>query len=69
MCIWTAVDVDSKKELPALHASYIGVAQCNYLLKEGTEGGVVGAVIKPMILVDRGLWYRFALYRLGLAYA
>jgi transposase-like protein len=56
--IWSAVDVDSK-ELLALEASY-GRSSLNTLsfLKMCTN--------KPLVLVDKGPWYRWAFERLGL---
>jgi transposase-like protein len=60
--VWSAVDVDSK-ELLALEASY-GRSSLNALsflkkvLKMCTN--------KPLVLVDRGPWYRWAFERLGL---
>jgi transposase-like protein len=55
--IWSAVDVDSK-ELLALEASY-GRSSLN-TLKMCTN--------KPLVLVDKGPWYRWAFERLGLEY-
>jgi putative transposase len=59
--VWYAVDVDSK-ELLALEASY-GRSSLNtlsFLKKMCTN--------KPLVLVDRGPWYRWAFERLGLEY-
>jgi len=60
--VWSAVDVDSK-ELLALEASY-GRGSLNALafLKKALKM----CTNKPLALVDRGLWYRWALERLGL---
>jgi putative transposase len=57
--VWSAVDVDSR-ELLALEASY-GRSSLNalsFLKKMCTN--------KPLVLVDRGPWYRWAFERLGL---
>jgi transposase-like protein len=62
--VWSAVDVDSKKLL-ALEASY-GRSSLNALtffkkaLKMCTN--------KPLVIVDKGPWYRWAFERLGLEY-
>jgi putative transposase len=58
--VWSAVDVDSK-ELLALEASY-GRSSLNALafLKMCTN--------KPLVIVDKGPWYRWAFERLGLEY-
>jgi transposase-like protein len=55
--VWSAVDVDSK-ELLALEASY-GRSSLN-ALKMCTN--------KPLVIVDRGPWYRWAFERFGLEY-
>jgi transposase-like protein len=62
--IWSAVDVDSK-ELLALEASY-GRSSLNALafLKKALKM----CTNKPLVLVDRGPWYRWAFERLGLEY-
>jgi transposase-like protein len=62
--VWSAVDVDSK-ELLALEASY-GRSSLNALalLKKALRM----CTNKPLVLVDRGPWYRWALERLGLEY-
>jgi transposase-like protein len=62
--IWSAVDVDSK-ELLALEASY-GRSSLNApsflkkVLRMCTD--------KPLVLVDKGPWYRWAFERHGLEY-
>jgi putative transposase len=60
--IWSAVDVDSR-ELLALEASY-GRSSLNALafLKEAWRM----CTDKPLVLVDKGPWYRWAFERLGL---
>jgi putative transposase len=62
--IWSAVDVDSK-ELLALEASY-GRSSLNALafLKKALRM----CTNKPLVIVDRGPWYRWAFERLGLEY-
>ena len=62
--VWSAVDVDSK-ELLALEASY-GRSSLNALafLKKALRM----CTNKPLVLVDRGPWYRWALERLRLEY-
>jgi transposase-like protein len=61
---WSAVDVDSK-ELLALEASY-GRSSLNALafLKKALRM----CTDKPLVLVDKGPWYRWAFERLGLEY-
>jgi transposase-like protein len=60
--IWSAVDVDSK-ELLALEASY-GRSSLNALafLKKALKM----CTNKPLVIVDKGPWYRWAFERLGL---
>jgi transposase-like protein len=62
--IWSAVDVDSR-ELLALEASY-GRSCLNALsfLKKALKM----CTDKPLVLVDKGPWYRWAFERLGLEY-
>jgi transposase-like protein len=62
--IWSAVDVDSK-ELLALEASY-GRSSLNALafLKKALRI----CTNKPLVLVDKGPWYRWAFEKLGLEY-
>jgi transposase-like protein len=62
--VWSAVDVDSK-ELLALEASY-GRRCLNALsfLKKALRM----CSNKPLVIVDRGPWYRWAFERLGLEY-
>jgi transposase-like protein len=62
--VWSAVDVDSK-ELLALEASY-GRSSLNALafLKKALKM----CTDKPLVLVDKGPWYRWAFERLGLEY-
>jgi transposase-like protein len=62
--VWSAVDVDSK-ELMALEASY-GRSSLNALsfLKKALRM----CTNKPLVIVDRGPWYRWAFERLGLEY-
>jgi transposase-like protein len=62
--IWSAVDVDSK-ELLALEASY-GRSSLNALtfLKKALKM----CTNKPLVIVDKGPWYRWAFERLGLEY-
>ena len=62
--IWSAVDVDSR-ELLALEASY-GRSCLNALsfLKKALRM----CTNKPLVLVDKGPWYRWAFERLGLEY-
>jgi transposase-like protein len=62
--VWSAVDVDSK-ELLALEASY-GRSSLNALafLKKALRM----CTNKPLVIVDRGPWYRWAFERLGLEY-
>jgi putative transposase len=62
--VWSAVDVDSK-ELLALEASY-GRSCLNALsfLKKASRM----CTDKPLVLVDKGPWYRWAFERLGLEY-
>jgi transposase-like protein len=62
--IWSAVDVDSR-ELLVLEASY-GRSCLNALsfLKEALRM----CTNKPLVLVDKGPWYRWAFERLALEY-
>jgi transposase-like protein len=62
--VWSAVDVDSK-ELLALEASY-GGSSLNALafLKKALRM----CTNKPLVIVDKGPWYRWAFERLGLEY-
>ena len=62
--VWSAVDIDSG-ELLALEASY-GRSCLNAFtfLKKALKL----CTNKPMVIVDRGPWYRLALERLGLEY-
>jgi transposase-like protein len=62
--VWSAVDVDSK-ELLALEASY-GRSCLNApsFLKKALRM----CTDKPLVLVDKGPWYRWAFERLGLEY-
>jgi putative transposase len=62
--VWSAVDVDSR-ELLALEASY-GRSCLNALafLKKALRM----CTNKPLVIVDRGPWYRWAFERLGLEY-
>ena len=62
--VWSAVDVDSK-ELLALEASY-GRSSLNALafLKKALRM----CTNKPLVIVNRGPWYRWAFERLGLEY-
>jgi putative transposase len=62
--VWSAVDVDSR-ELLALEASYgrsclNAIAFLKKALRMCTD--------KPLVLVDKGPWYRWAFERLGLEY-
>jgi transposase-like protein len=62
--VWSAVDVDSR-ELLALEASY-GRSSLNApsFLKKALRM----CTDKPLVLVDKGPWYRWAFERLGLEY-
>jgi putative transposase len=62
--VWSAVDVDSK-ELLALEVSY-GRNCLNALafLKKALRM----CTNKPLVIIDMGPWYRWALERLGLEY-
>jgi transposase-like protein len=62
--VWSAVDVDSR-ELLALEASY-GRSCLNTLafLKKAPRM----CTDKPLVLVDKGPWYRWAFERFGLEY-
>jgi transposase-like protein len=62
--VWSAVDVDSG-EVSAVYAS----GSRNMLIALKFMRIVLDRCInKPMIIVDRGPWYRWALERLGLKY-
>jgi transposase-like protein len=62
--VWSAVDVDSG-EILAIYAS----RGRNMLIALKFLRMVLGRCInKPLIIVDRGPWYRWALERLGLKY-
>jgi transposase-like protein len=63
--VWSAVDVDSK-ELLALEASY-GRSNLNALtfLKKALKM----CTNKPLVIVDKGPWYRWASERFGLDYS
>ena len=62
--IWNAIDVDSRVIL-AVHVSETRTTlDAIYFLKRVLER----CENKPLILVDKGPWYRFALERLGLQY-
>jgi transposase-like protein len=60
--VWSAVDVDSKKLL-ALEASY-GRSSLNALtfFKKALEM----CTNKPLVIVDRGPWYRWAFESIGM---
>ena len=62
--LWAAIDVDTG-EILALHASRgIGIPNAIKFLKmvlRSCDG-------KPIVVVDRGPWYRWALDRLGMTY-
>jgi putative transposase len=62
--VWSAVDLDSR-ELLALEASY-GRSSLNApsFLKKALKM----CTDKPLVLVDKGPWYRWAFERLGLEY-
>jgi len=62
--VWSAVNVDSK-ELLALEVSY-GRSSLNALsfLKKALRM----CTNKPLVIVDRGPWYRWRFERLGLKY-
>jgi transposase-like protein len=62
--IWSAVDVDSK-ELLALEASY-GRSSLN--APSFLKKALGMCTDKPLVLVDKGPWYRWAFERLGLEY-
>ncbi|MCL7389982.1 MAG: hypothetical protein LZ173_08670, partial [Thaumarchaeota archaeon] len=62
--VWSAVDVDSK-ELLALEASY-GRSSLNAFLRNVRASKM--CINKPLVIVDRGPWYRWAFERLGLEY-
>jgi putative transposase len=62
--VWSAVDVDSR-ELLALEASY-GRSSLNAL--SFLRKALRMCTNKPLVIVDRGPWYRWALERLGLEY-
>jgi transposase-like protein len=62
--VWSAVDVDSG-EILAIYASW----NRNMLIALKFLRMVLGRCInKPLIIVDGGPWYRWALERLGLKY-
>jgi transposase-like protein len=62
--VWSAVDVDSG-EILAIYASW----SRNMLIALKFLRMVLGRCInKPLIVVDRGPWYRWALERFGLKY-
>ena len=62
--VWSAVDVDSG-ELLALDVSY-GRSCLNAIIF--LEKALKLCSNKPLVIVDRGSWYRWALERLGLEY-
>jgi len=62
--VWSAVDVDSG-ELLALEASY-SRSCLNALLS--LKKALKLCINKPIVIVDKGPWYRWALERLGLEY-
>jgi len=62
--IWNAIDVDDRSIL-AVHVSSSRTSfDAIYFLKKVLEK----CENKPLILVDRGPWYKWALQRLGLEY-
>jgi putative transposase len=62
--VWSAVDVDSG-EILAIYAS----RGRNMLIAKKFLRMVMDRCInKPLVIVDRGPWYRWALERLGLKY-
>jgi putative transposase len=62
--VWSSVDVDSG-EILAIYAS----RSRNMLIALKFFRIVLGRCInKPLVVVDRGPWYRWALERLGLRY-
>jgi putative transposase len=62
--MWSAVDVDSR-ELLALEASY-GRSSLNAL--SSLKKALRICTNRPLVIVDRGPWYRWAFERLGLEY-
>ena len=62
--VWSALDVDSG-ELLALEASYSRSSLNTLIL---LKKALKLCINKPMIVVDRSPWYRWALERLGLEY-
>ena len=62
--IWNAIDVDDRSIL-VVHASTTRTSlDAIYFLRKVLEH----CENKPLILVDRGPWYKWALQRLGLRY-
>jgi transposase-like protein len=62
--VWSTIDVDSS-EMLAIYASW----SRNTLIAMRFLRMVLGRCVnKPLIIVDRGPWYRWALERLGLKY-
>jgi putative transposase len=62
--LWAAIDVDTN-EILALYASRSrGIPSANEFLRKVLDS----CVGKPVIVVDRGPWYRWALERLGMTY-
>jgi transposase-like protein len=60
--VWSAVDVDSK-ELLALEASY-GRSSLNAL--SSLKKGLKMCTNKPLVIVDKGPWYRWAFESIGM---
>jgi transposase-like protein len=62
--MWSAVDVDSK-ELLTLEASYVR-SSLNTLTF--STKALKMCTNKPLVIVDKGPWYRWAFERFGLEY-
>jgi transposase-like protein len=62
--LWAAIDVDTKEVLAVYASKGRGIPSAVKFLRkvlDSCEG-------KPLIVVDRGAWYRWALDRLGITY-
>ena len=62
--VWSAVDVDSG-EILAIYASW---SRSMLIALKFLRMVMDRCINKPLVIVDRGPWYRWALERLGLKY-
>ena len=62
--LWAAIDVDTKEVLAVYASKGRGIPSAVKFLRKVLDS----CECKPLIVVDRGAWYRWALDRLGITY-